>query len=364
MALAWRAVVATALVATAGLRACDLCSMSSATEAGAEPVLPVSPLASAVLGAMAAGATPAPAEPTAPTRAVEGGAPSRLTLGLLLDARHASTLAVDGDTVGDPADQRLDTTVAQVMVAWRFSPTWSARAYLPFIHRRYEVDGVAGWYQGNGDALVEAMATRQWRRDARHFAVGNLFAGLKLPTGDSDRLADERHDEVGAADTGGHSHGGAVAADGAHDALHPHDLALGSGSWDPLVGASGFLRWGRFYLTGHGQYALRTAGDHGYRYGSGGMFGGGPGFFVIDGGAGTLGLHLNVSGELNERDHHRGVLVEDSGMRELTAGPDLTFSWRNRVTGEIGVELPVWRDSPGTHLATTLRGHAGVSVRF
>jgi hypothetical protein len=348
-----------------GLEACDLCSMSSATEVSAEPTLPVSPLASAVLGSVAAGAAPVRAEPTPPTVATEPSPLSRLTIGLLLDARHASTLAVDGRTVGDPADQRLDTAVAQLMVAWRFTPTWSARVYLPFIHRRWEVSGVSGWYQGNGDAVVEGMATRQARRDARHFAVGNLFAGLKLPTGNSDRLADEQHDAASADAGGGHSHGGdAVSADGLHDALHPHDLALGSGSWDPIVGASGFLRWGRFYLTGHGQYVLRTEGDHGYRYGSGGMFGGGPGAFLIDRAAGTLGLHLNVSGELNERDHHRGVLVEDSGMREITAGPDLTFSWRNRVTGEIGVELPVWRDSPGTHLATNLRGHAGVSVRF
>lgn len=365
LATGWRMAALAAASAGAGLGACDLCSMSSATEVAAPAAIPLAPVASALpgaptIGALAGGAS-APAEPPTPAPAPAPGVAGRLTLGLLVDARHAGTLQRDGRTIADPADQHLDTTVAQVVAAWRFGPTWSARIYLPFIHHRYEVAGVDGWYTGSGDVVVQGMATWQTRRDGRHFAVGNLFAGLELPTGDSDRLADEVHADAGAG--GGHSHGGAVTG-GAHDAVHPHDLALGSGSWDPIAGASGFARWGRLYLTGHGQYTWRTEGDHGYRYGSGGMFGAGPGVFLLDRPGGTLGLHLNTSGEFNQRDRHRGVLVEDSGMREITAGPDLTFSWLGRVTGEIGVEFPLWRESRGTHLATNARGHAGMSVRF
>lgn len=117
------------------------------------------------------------------------------------------------------------------------------------------------------------------------------------------------------------------------------------------------------YLTGHRQYTFRTEGDYDYRYGSGVMIGASPGVFLAERRASTLGMHLNVTGEFDERDHHQGYLVADSGMREVLAGPDLTFSWRGILTDEIGIELPVWQDGHAMHLATGARAHTGVSVR-
>lgn len=363
MAQRWWVVGLATLGLGQALHGCDLCAVASATESAgtAAGITPTTGLAGEgpIGAAVAAPATLAPESP------------ARLTVGLLGEHRRAGTLRQDGDAIDDAADQYLDTTSLQLVAGWRFTPTWGVRMYVPLLYRSYRratASGtVEGWYTGLGDVLIEGVASGQVRRDGRHFTVGNLFAGLELPTGDSDQLAYVNLASGGGVADSGHSHGGGgepSAPDSVHDAVHPQSLALGSGSWDMVAGASGFARWGRAYLTGHGQYTFRTEGDYGYRYGSGVMFGAGPGVFLVERGPSTLGVHLNLTGQFDERDHHQGYLVSDSGMRELLLGPDLTCSWRGRLTGELGAEVPVWQDSHGRHLATDVRIHSGVSVRF
>jgi len=193
------------IFADAGLAGCDLCAVASATESAGV----TSAGAGAAVGSISA----------ASSLATDGGSSARLTLGLLGEYRHAGTLRQDGVTVPDPVDQYLDTTLVQLVVGWRFSPTWGVRIYLPVIHRRYRratADGAAeGWYTGIGDALAQVVASGQVRRDGRHFAVGNVFAGVELPSGDSGQLAYVRS-EIGSAS--------------------------GAGAGDIVAGASGFGR--------------------------------------------------------------------------------------------------------------------------
>ena len=87
--------------------------------------------------------------------------------------------------------------------------------------------------------------------------------GVEFPTGDSGRLRQE-HDEVevpGAPPSG----------------VHGNDLALGSGSFDAIVGGAANARWRRLFFSADVQYFIRTRGDFGYRFGNEVSVSGGPG---------------------------------------------------------------------------------------
>src|SRR6185436_19050781 len=108
----------------------------------------------------------------------------------------------------------------------------------------------------------------------------SLLGGVKFPSGDSSRLAEEleevhahpalagvarairpRHTTGGGSPGGG---GGSAAA--LEGGIHGHDLALGSGSYDGIVGGDLFWSWDRLFATAGGQYAIRSEGDFEYQY--------------------------------------------------------------------------------------------------
>ena len=59
--------------------------------------------------------------------------------------------------------------------------------------------------------------------------------------------------------------------------VHGHDLALGSGSFDGIVGTGIYTRWTRAFFNASMQYAIRTKGDFDYQYANDLTWFGGPG---------------------------------------------------------------------------------------
>ena len=118
------------------------------------------------------------------------------------------------------------------------------------------------------------------------------LGGIKFPTGDSDKLNPAEPDF--AAGIGG------------------HDLTLGSGSYDGLVGTGFYTRWKRWFLTGAMQYAIRTEGDFGYQFANDWIWYGGPGVYLVLGGKSTLAFQAVVSGESKGQDTINGVATDDT----------------------------------------------------
>jgi len=111
----------------------------------------------------------------------------------------------------------------------------------------------------------------------------SLLGGVEFPTGDSDRLREER-DEVeapGAPPSG----------------VHGNDLALGSGSFDAIVGAAASARWRRLLFSADVQYFIRTRGDFGYRFGNEVSVSGGPGVYLLLAEEHTLAVQAAISYE-------------------------------------------------------------------
>jgi hypothetical protein len=119
-----------------------------------------------------------------------------------------------------------------------------------------------------------------------------VLGGIKFLTGDSDKLNPAEPDF--AAGIGG------------------HDLTLGSGSYDGLVGTGFYTRWKRWFLTGAMQYAIRTEGDFGYQFANDWIWYGGPGVYLVLGGKSTLAFQAVVSGESKGQDTINGVATDDT----------------------------------------------------
>lgn len=264
------------------------------------------------------------------------------------------TIRSGSQVVDDPADQYLHSSVTLLTLGWRFTERVGVQAVVPYIHRQFRrAEGLAidqGTEAGLGDVAVVAVATpwRAFSADGGHIVT--LIAGIKAPTGDDDRLAEEAaEEEVPGAPPSGY---------------HGHDLALGSGSWDGLFGLTGFARWQRLFVALDAQYALRTTGGHDYRYGDDLIGGLGVGAFAWLTEAGTLAIEARLSGEHKAEDELDGVEADDTAVDALYLGPLLTATWRDRLTAEAGVEWPLHQHVAGVQGVPDWRGRCSVTVRF
>ena len=182
----------------------------------------------------------------------------------------------------------------------------------------------------------------------------SLFGGVKFPTGNSDRLGeelDEGHHSAGGDADGGEVQERGVTEEHAHDGegdvqrvarhvhdgiddeedaasgIHGHDLALGSVSYDGIVGRRLFASWQRAFLSGTVQYTTTTAGDFDYAYANGLTWSGGPGIYPWLGDDSTLGLMAVLSGQAKGNDEVDGVTLDDTAITSLFVGPGLLFTW-------------------------------------
>jgi hypothetical protein len=65
--------------------------------------------------------------------------------------------------------------------------------------------------------------------------------------------------------------------------VHGHDLTLGSGSVDGIIGAQVFANWGRLFANAFIQYMARNEGAFDYRFANDLLFAAGPGAYLLTG---------------------------------------------------------------------------------
>jgi hypothetical protein len=379
------AVCLTSLLGTAPAAACDLCGIAACVDAKkSEPVTGDAGSAPAVEATHPSGASAGSVEATPddePARPGSGGAatqaatrlpsathpaPPRLgfSAGLIEMYDAAETPRAGSEPFDDPADQYLRTSTTELLLgvhAGRFG----VRAYVPYLYLQYRgavpIGTESGWERGLGDATVEGTALVVRQVDQRSMALVTIIGGVKLPTGDSSELEQEAAPVAGASGGSSHVHG--VVFGDTRALVHPHQLALGSGSTDGVIGVSTFTQQERCYGTARLLYDIRTTGRAGYRCGNELEWGGGPGMYLVHEPHGTLGLLANVTGDVRRPDHLDGEQVADTGGAELLIGPDLSATWLS-LSAEAGVDFPVLVQVLGYQLTTTWRLHAGVNWSF
>ena len=181
-----------------------------------------------------------------------------------------------------------------------------------------------------------------------------VHGGLKLPTGSSDRLKEEL-DELTAPP---------LPPGAAESGIHGHDLALGTGSFDGIVGAGIFSRWHKAFFGAAVQYAIRSEGDFHYQFANDLTWSGGPGYYLILAHTYTFALQAVVSGEHKGTDTFQGASADDTGVTAVYLGPYLNFTWSGKLSAEVGADLPVSIDNTALQTVPDYRIRAAVNWRF
>lgn len=279
-----------------------------------------------------------------------------LNLGVFEQYTHFGTIQVDGRDIGNPADQYLDSSITQFIVGYQVNDKVGLQVNIPYINRSFRrttPDGAieTGHESGLGDLSLLARY-----RLYQHLSEDTIFAwdvigGIKFPTGSSDRLKEELAEADFPPDT-------------PESGVHGHDLALGSGSYDGIVGTALFARWKRLFATGNVQYAIRTSGDLDYRYANDLTWSVKPGGYLWLDHHGSAGLQLALSGETKNVDTFAGATAPDTGISSVFLGPDLSLTWRENLSAEVGAEIPVMVHNTALQIVPDYKIHAAVTWRF
>jgi hypothetical protein len=183
-----------------------------------------------------------------------------------------------------------------------------------------------------------------------------LLGGLKFPTGSTRRL----HEEVDELAAGGEESSSGLQPSG----IHGHDLTLGSGSVDGLIGTGLFGRLDRFFFNANVQYTIRTKGDFDYEFANDLTWLGGPGAYIILHDRYTVALQLAVTGEYKGLDTFMGMKADDTGITSVYLGPQVNVSWTDKLSVEFGIDLPVLQDNTAFQSVPDYRIRAGLTWHF
>lgn len=271
---------------------------------------------------------------------------------------HFGTVQTDGVEIPNDAGQKLDSSFTQMVAGYNFTERLGLQLNVPVIHRSFQrvedSEIERGSESGIGDvALVGTFQAYRHTTKKSTFAW-SLLGGIKWPTGSTRRLEEELH-EMDAPEP---------PATALESGVHGHDLTLGSGSVDGVIGSGIFARQKRVFLSANVQYAIRTTGDFDYRFADDLSWAGGPGFYLAFKGGYTVALQAVVSGEHKDRDTFRGAKAEDTGVTSVFIGPQLNFTWSDQLSVEAGVDLPVSRENTARQIVPDYRIRAGVTWRF
>src|SRR5262249_2311226 len=149
----------------------------------------------------------------------------------------------------------LDSSISQVFVGYNFNEKIGVQFNIPLVYRSFKrPDGEGGIDRGteSGLADVSLLATfAPYTKLTKNFTFNwNIIGGIKFPTGSSDRLKEEFNEVEEPI--------------GPPSGIHGHDLTLGSGSYDGIVGTGISMRWHKGFFSASVQYAIRSKGDFDY----------------------------------------------------------------------------------------------------
>ena len=301
------------------------------------------------------------------------------SLGLATQYTHFGTLQENGHEVPNPNGEYVESVITQLLFGYQLTPRIGLQLNLPIItreFRRLQEDGrVRGNVAGPGDLSILAHVLAHSIVTETSIFRFSLLGGLKLPSGDSSRLSEElaevsataagvrrrmpRH-TVSEPETDGGGGNPAAHASG----VHGHDLTLGSGSVDGIVGGDLYWSWKRGFLTASMQYAIRTEGSFDYQFANDLTWAGGPGAYVLLEHDYTLALQALLSGETKGKDTQLGVRLDDTAVTNLFLGPRVLFTWGTSLALEGALDLPVLEHNTSLQIVPDYRLRGAAIWRF
>lgn len=298
---------------------------------------------------------------------------SRSYFALAEQFTHFGTVQVDGSEVANPTGQYLDSSITQLVAGYAFNSRFGLQINLPLIYRSFErPDGFAidrGSESGLGDISIlgkfvvfhqeiggrtalkfDDPKNPHFETQEPDFTVSTvLLGGVKFPTGGTSRLKEEFNEvEVPGAPESG---------------IHGHDLTLGTGSYDAIMGGQCSLRYKSFFFESDAQFTARGDGAHQYHFANDISWNGGPGYYFVRNRHTIVGLQCACSGEHKGLDRFQGNVAEDTGITAVYLGPRVVASF-GKISGELSVELPVSVDNTALQVVPDYRLHGSVAISF
>lgn len=327
-----------ALVASRRVAACDICAIYTATE--------------------------------------QSEARTGFRLGVAEQYSHFGTELLDGEEVTLPAKEYMDSSVTQFLLGYGFTPRFGLQLSIPLVDRQFRRIHDHRIQEGNetgiGDlALVGNFLAFSNVTENSVFRF-SLLGGVKFPSGDPSLLGEEVGTPTAAALVRKANHTSRPHDEEAppssalpeQGGLHGHDLALGSGSYDGIVGGQIYWSWKRLYATAAMQYAIRSTGAFDYRYANDLTWIAGPGMYALVEHAYTLGVQLLLTGETKGNDTQAGVKANDTAITALYLGPGATFTWGTSLAADLAVDVPVYQHDTSLQLVPDVRVRGGLTWRF
>jgi len=286
------------------------------------------------------------------------------------------TPQLDGEEVSIANPSYVDSSITHIVPGYNFNSWLGVSLNIPVTYLnfrrtdlRYSLTAPPVFFTekgtefGLGDTALIGRVTVFQKHTMRYGVFVNLLGGVKFPTGDAGRLDNEvaqarifqsfippgtPHDPLG------HS----IAS------VHPHMLALGSGSYDGVFGLTANARWKRWFLNGQFQYYLRTKGKAGFQYGNELIVSGGPGAYVFFGDSWTLSLQINALYDTMGRDELIGQVSNRTGETAWYIGPFLAFTFGEHFSANAGVDIPLRIANNGFQSVADYEIRGGISWRF
>ena len=256
--------------------------------------------------------------------------------------------------------QSIESHTTQIFANYFFDERNSIQINLPFIYRDFRrFDGnsyVSGSEEGIGDISL-LYKYIPWQKYYSKFNYrSELYAGLKLPTGDSDRLTEV---EIDTDERSLFRHGG---PDGS--LVGGDHLALGSGSYDFILGGGIYSQYERFLLNFAVQAFLRTEGDHDYQFGNEINWFLSGGYYLWIEKAHSLAFNLRFSGQSKGQDEINGSRLADSQEFNLFLGPEIILSMGRNLIVQFAADFAVENDDSETEVAARRRFLSALTYRF
>lgn len=263
---------------------------------------------------------------------------------------HSGTLQEEGKEISDPVGQFRDSSITHFIAGYNVGQRFGVSLNVPYIHRSFKrAEGFEvekGTESGLGDiALLGRFLV--FKRFAHEFSIAvTVLGGVEFPTGDSDRLREEVEEvEVPGAPPAG---------------VHGNDLALGSGSFDGIVGVAlntswkQLLSWRTLNTSSERAAILATASATSW------LFPGGPACIFCS----ARNEPLRSSQALVTKVKRAIESMESNAMTAWYAGPALTFTLGERLSATANVDVPLRIYNRAFQTVPGYRVRGGLTWRF
>jgi len=286
------------------------------------------------------------------------------------------TVQLNGEELEGPGMDYRDSSITHIVPGYNITRRLGVSLNVPLVYNNFKRTDIRYSLTepafirteqddefGLGDMSLVGRFTVFEKQEMEYSLGLNVLAGVKFPTGDTDRIADEVeqtriYDALSPPgvphDPLGHSISG----------VHQHDLSPGSGSFDGIFGVTINSRWRKWFFNAQLQYYLRTPGESDYEEGDEFMASGGPGAYLWSGKAATLNLQANAGYDTMSRDVIGGRTSNNTGYTAWYMGPQLGGTIGENFSAVAGVDIPLQITSNGLQNVPDYRVHVSLIWRF